>query len=117
MKKKGNLSFTVMFALVIVCCGAAVLSVASTSKYNAKSEYKRTEDRYIAESGVDTAVGLFLNYLSNRDLVLTYQRNENGGYEVEERYVPYLLDEIKTSDTSDTVPIRIIENESKDYRV
>lgn len=38
MKKKGNLSFTVMFALVIVCCGAAVLSVASTSKYNAKSE-------------------------------------------------------------------------------
>lgn len=115
MKKKGNLSFTVMFALVIVCCGAAVLSVASASKYNAKSEYKRTEDRYIAESGVDTAVGLFLNYLSNRDLVLAYQKNESGGYEVEDRYVPYLLDEIKTSDTLDTVSIRIIENESKDY--
>ena len=64
MKKKANIGFTVLIALIIVCCGAAVLSIAGNSKYNAKTEYQRIEDRYIAESGVDLSVSLFLNYLS-----------------------------------------------------
>ena len=66
MKKKGNISFVAFTALIVVCCGAAVLSVASNSKYNAKKEYQRMEERYIAESGIDTATGLFMNYLANR---------------------------------------------------
>ena len=115
MKKKASIGFTVLIALIIVCCGAAVLSVASGSKYNAKTEYRRIEDRYISESGVDLSVGLFLNYLSNKDLVLAYTKNEDGGYGVIDDYSPYLLEEIRTSDDVDVVPIPIIENESKDY--
>lgn len=79
MKKKANIGFTVLIALIVVCCGAAVLSIAGNSKYNAKIEYRRIGDRYIAESGVDLSVGLFLNYLSNKDLVLTYTKNEDDG--------------------------------------
>lgn len=115
MKKKANIGFTVLIALIIVCCGAAVLSVAGNSKYNAKTEYQRIEDRYIAESGVDLSVSLFLNYLSNKDLVLAYTKNEDGGYGVIDDYSPYLLEEIRTSEDTDIVPIEIIENESKDY--
>lgn len=115
MKKKANIGFTVLIALIIVCCGAAVLSIAGNSKYNAKTEYQRIEDRYIAESGVDLSVGLFLNYLSKKDLVLAYTKNEDGGYGVIDDYSPYLLEEIRTSDGRDIVPIEIIENESKDY--
>lgn len=115
MKKKANIGFTVLIALIIVCCGAAVLSIAGNSKYNAKTEYQRIEDRYIAESGVDLSVSLFLNYLSNKDLVLAYTKNEDGGYGVIDDYSPYLLEEIRTSDETDIVPINIIENESKDY--
>lgn len=81
MKKKANIGFTVLIALIIVCCGAAVLSIAGNSKYNAKTEYQRIEDRYIAESGVDLSVSLFLNYLSNKDLVLAYTQNEDGAME------------------------------------
>ena len=115
MKKKASIGFTVIIALIIVCCGAAVLSVASGSKYNAKSEYQKIEDRYISESGVDLSVGLFLNYLENKDLVLAYTKNEDGGYGVIDDYSPYLLEEIRTSEDVDVVPIPIIENESKDY--
>ena len=115
MKKKANIGFTVLIALIIVCCGAAVLSIAGNSKYNAKTEYQRIEDRYIAESGVDLSVSLFLNYLSNKDLVLAYTKNEDGGYGLIDDYSPYLLEEIRTSEETDIVPINIIENESKDY--
>ena len=115
MKKKANIGFTVLIALIIVCCGAAVLSIAGNSKYNAKTEYQRIEDRYIAESGVDLSVSLFLNYLSNKDIVLAYTKNEDGGYGVIDDYSPYLLEEIRMSEETDIVPINIIENESKDY--
>ena len=115
MKKKASLGFTMLIALIVVCCGAAVLSVAGNSKYNAKTEYQRIEDRYTAESGVDLAVGLFLNYLSNRDLVLAYTKNEDGGFSVLDDYSPYLLNEIRLSEDEDIVPIELIENESKDY--
>ena len=115
MKKSASIGFTVLIALIIVCCGAAVLSLASGSKYNAKTEYQRLEDRYISESGVDLSVGLFLNYLSNKDLVLAYTKNEEGGYGVIDDYSPYLLEEIRASEDADIVRIPIIENESKDY--
>ena len=115
MKKKASIGFTVIIALIIVCCGAAVLSIASGSKYNAKTEYQKIEDRYISESGVDLSVGLFLNYLENKDLVLAYTKNEDGGYGVIDDYSPYLLEEIRTSEDVDVVPIPIVENESKDY--
>lgn len=115
MKKKASIGFTAVIALIIVCCGAAILSIASNSKYNAKTEYQRLEDRYISESGVDLSVGLFLNYLSNKDLVLAYTKNEDGGYGVIDAYSPYLLEEIRVSEDTDLVPIQIIENESKDY--
>jgi len=115
MKKKANIGFTSLISLVIICCGAAVLSIAVNSKFNAKTEYQRVEDRYISESGVDLSLGLFLNYLSNRDLVLAYEKNEDGTYGVIDEYSPYLLDEIRVSDDEDVVSIELIENESKDY--
>ena len=115
MKKKGNISFVALTALIVVCCGAAVLTIAGNTKYNAKTEYQRIEDRYIAESGIDTATGLFVIYLSNRDFVLPYEKTESGGYAVSDKYVPYLLDEIKNSGTDDIAYIPVIENECKDY--
>ena len=105
MKKKASIGFTIIIALIIVCCGAAVLSIASGSKYNAKTEYQKIEDRYISESGVDLSVGLFLNYLSNKNIVLAYTKNEDGEYGVIDDYSPYLLEEIRTSEDVDVVPV------------
>lgn len=115
MKKRANLSFVVLIALLVVCCGAALLTVAGNSKYNSKSEYERIEARYISESSVDTSIGLFINYLGNQDFVLTYTQNEGGGYSVISDYSPYLLDEIYNSKSLDEVEINIVANECKDY--
>lgn len=116
MKKKANIGFTVLIALIIVCCGAVLLSIAANSKFNSKTEYQRLEDRYIAESGVDVSISLFLNYLSNKDFILAYTKNEDGGYGVIDSYSPYLLEEIKVSEGENIiVPITIIENECKGY--
>lgn len=115
MKKNANISFTVLIALIVVCCGAAVLSVAENSRYNAKTEYQRIGERYIAESGIDVSLSLFLNYLSNRELVIAYAKNDDTGYGIIDDFSPYILDEIRLSDNEDTVFIEIIENESKDY--
>lgn len=117
MKKKGTIGFTLLVSLLVVCCGAAVLFVATESKYNTKDEYSRLKSRYISESGIDLSVSLFLNYLSNKEFVLAYTRNEGGGYSALDDYSPYLLDEIRTAKEYDVVPVQIIENESKDYLV
>ena len=37
-----------------------LIGVCISSRYNTKTEYERLNNRYIAESGVDTAIGLFL---------------------------------------------------------
>lgn len=115
MKKKANIGFTVMVALLVICCGGAVLNIASGSRYNAKTEYQRLEDRYIAESGVDLSLGFFLNYLSNREVVLTYAEASEDNFAVVDDYSPYLLDEIKMSESEDIVYLKVIENECKDY--
>jgi hypothetical protein len=89
--------------------------MTESSKFNTKKEYQRIENRYVSESGVELSVGLFLNYLSNRDLVLAYEKNEDGTYGAVDDYSPYLLEEIKESVNEDIVKLELIENESKDY--
>lgn len=114
MKKKGNIAFSVLVALLVICGGAAMINVASSSRYNARTEYERIENRYIAESGVDLAVGLFINYLDNRELTVSYETDEDGRCSVIDRYSPFILDEIEDS-TDDEVLIDLVSNEAKDY--
>lgn len=113
--KKASISFLLLVSLVILCGGAAIFNIVASSRYRAKTEYERIENRYIAESGIDLAVGLFINYLSNQDYVLAYSQNGDGNCQVLDEYSPYLLDEIKMAETSDDVPIDLISTESADY--
>lgn len=117
MRKEGNISFVVLVALLVVCCGAAIFSVASNSRYNAKTEYDRIKNRYIAESGVDTAVGLFIDYLENQDYVLAYTKNEGGTYSCITDFSPYILNEIKENPTSSDVEIDLVSTEAKAYLI
>jgi hypothetical protein len=114
MKKKGNLTFVALVSLLAICCGAAILNLSANSKYNAKTDYERIQARYIAESGVDMATGLFINYLSNQEYALMYTKNENDDYTVIDRYSPYLLNEIRDT-TEDYIKLELLENECKDY--
>lgn len=113
--KKASISFVLLVSLVILCGGAAIFNIATASRYNARTEYERTANRYIAESGIDLAGGLFLNYLSNQDYVLAYAQNDDGSFNVVDEYSPYILDEIKASENSDAVSINLIATESVDY--
>lgn len=113
--KRASISFVLMVSLVILCGGAAIFNIAAASRYRAKTEYERIENRYIAESGVELAVGLFMNYLSNQDYVLAYTQNDDGSCQVLDEYSPYLLDEIKMADNSDDVSIDLVSTESADY--
>ena len=101
-------------SLLVLCCGGALVWMASNSKHQEQTEYERIESRYIAESGIDMAVGLFINYISNQDYVLAYTQTDNG-YVITDEYAPYFLNEIKNADDSQAVQLRVIENESKDY--
>lgn len=112
--KKASISFALLISLVVVCAGAAIFSISTASRYNAKTEYQRIENRYIAESGVDLAVGLFINYLSNQDYVLAYSQNGDGSFQVMDEY-SYLLDEIKAAESAHSVPIDLVAIESTDY--
>jgi hypothetical protein len=51
--KKASISFVLLVSLVILCGGAAIFNIAMASRYRAKTEYERIENRYIAESGID----------------------------------------------------------------
>lgn len=113
--KKASISFVLLVSLVILCGGAAIFNIAMASRYRAKTEYERIENRYIAESGIDLAVGLFISYLSNQDYVLAYSQNGDGNCQVLDEYSPYLLDEIKMAENSDSVSIDLIATESADY--
>ena len=114
MKKKGNIAFTLVVALLVVCGGAAILNIASTGRYNAKTEYERIENRYISESGIDIAVGLFINYLSNRQLTVSYESDGEGNINVISQYSPFILDETATEE-NDEIYIEIVSDETNDY--
>ena len=113
MKKKGNITFAAFLVLIVVCCGGVVLNVATNSRYNSKTEYERLKNRYLAEGGTDTAVGLFMAYLENRDLEISYRRTDDG-YEVDDNLMPYLLDELKEAE-DEKVLIELVSNEAENY--
>lgn len=117
MKKKGNICFTILISLIVICSGVTILTVAANSKYNTKTEYERIKSRYICESGVDMTLGLFINYISNQDLTLTYRKTNEGEYSAIYEYSPYFLNEISLSENKDKVPLEIISTETKDYLV
>lgn len=113
--KKGSISFVMLVSLIVVCTGATVSALALSGKFSAKSEYNRIANRYINESGIELAVGLFLNYLSNQDYTVAYTKTPDGSYSVSDNYAPYLLDEIRLADNADTVSIDLVAIESADY--
>jgi hypothetical protein len=115
--RQANISIVLLISLVVILSGATIVTLCINSKYNAKISYERIENRYIAESGIDLAVGLFLNYLSNQDFVLSYTKNEDGSYSVIDDYSPYLLPEIRLSENRDNIALDLIENESIAYLV
>lgn len=112
--KKGNISIAMLISLVVLLSGAAVVNLAVNEKYRAKEAYARIENRYIAESGVEMAVGLFLRYLDNQNYALSYQ-NTGGIYSVTDAYAPYLLHEIQESENRDSLNLTLIEREVNDY--
>lgn len=115
MRKKANIGFVLLVSLVVILSGAAILNIAVSSKFSAKTEYERIKNRYIAESGVDLAVGLLINYLSNQDYVLAYSGADSESFYVIDEYSPYLLDEIRLAETSNRVSLDLIAAESADY--
>jgi hypothetical protein len=115
--RQANISIVLLISLVVILSGATIVVLGINCKYNAKVSYERIENRYIAESGIDLSVGLFLNYLSNQDFVLSYTKNEDGSYSVIDDYSPYLLPEIRLSENRDNIALDLIENESTDYLV
>ena len=115
MKQKGNISIVLLCGLIVMLTGAAITMQAVNSKYEARTSYERIENRYIAESGIDMAAGLFQNYLSNQKYILTYTKNEDGSCSLIDAYSPFLIDEIKESDNTDIVSIDLVSTESADY--
>lgn len=113
--KKAGIHIVLLTALVTICGGAVILSISLSGKYQAKEDYERIANRYIAESGADLAMGLFLNYLDNHDYAVQYQRNEDGSYEITDAYAPYLIDDIRFLENADNIPIRLVETEACDY--
>ena len=113
-KKKGSIGISVLTALLVICIGAVILNICVSSKYNAKTDYERIRNRYIAESASDTAVSLLLNYIGNREMVLEYEVYPDGSVSVLPEYSPYILDEVKTA-TTDEVEISFVSTETKNY--
>ena len=114
-RKCGNINLCLLIALIAVL-GASVISVmAINSKYSMKESNEKLKNRYIAESGIDLATGLFINYLSNRDFVISYEQTPDGSFSVNNAYSPYLIDEIKDSLDTESVSLPLIENECNSY--
>lgn len=117
MKKRGNISLVMLTALITVSVGAVLLNMAVNSRANTKTEAKRIQNRYIAESGVDLATGMFINYLQNRELTASYETDADGNSFIIGDLCPYLADEVKDNPDMDEVPIEIIEKEARDYMI
>lgn len=117
MKKKANISLVMLTCLICISAGAVILNIAINSKTRTKIEYERIENRYIAESGIDLATGLFISYLENRDITASYECDGAGDCYVIDDLCPYLIDEIRENPYSDDVHIDIIEKEARDYLV
>lgn len=114
-RKKGNMSIVLLIALIAVLGGSVITGITVKSKYDGKTAYSRLENRYIAESGIDLSIGLFLNYLANQEFILTYIKSEDGSYSLLDEYSPYILDEIREKENTDAVPLTTISVECNNY--
>lgn len=112
--KKGSISIAILISLVVLLSGATLTKLALNEKYRANEAYKRIENRYIAESGVEMAVGLLLSYFDNQDYVLSYT-NEGGSCSIADLYAPYLIYELQEYGNADELHLAIIERETNDY--
>lgn len=113
--KKGNIALVLLVALIVITAGAAITTTAVSSRYQVKDSYERLQNRYLAESGIDMAISLFINYLAQQDYVLTFQRDETGSYTVMDEYAPYLTDEMKQTAEADRIKMQLVSTESSDY--
>lgn len=109
--KNANICFTVLLVLLILSAGFATLNISSAVRYAEKESYERSSNRYITESGITLAEGLFLNYLDSRSYALSYEDN-GGEYSSITGFTPFLLDEISEG-TDESVRLPLIENEAK----
>jgi len=112
--KKGSISLVLLISLVVLLSGAAVTTLAVNEKFRAKEAYAKIENRYIAESGIEMAIDLFLQYVGSQDYVLAYQ-NVGGAYSVSDSYAPYLIHEIQESENTDNMDIAFVAREANDY--
>ena len=112
--KKGSISLVLLISLVVLLSGAAVATLAANEKYRAKEAYARIENRYIAESGIDMALGLFLRYLDHQEYAVAYQ-NTGGSYAITDAHAPYLIHEIQESENTDNVSLDLVARETNDY--
>ncbi len=112
--KRGSISLVLLVSLLVVTAGAAITATAINSRHHARDSYIRLQNRYLAESGVDLAIGLFVNYLASQDYVLTYQRTESG-YLLMDQYAPYLTVEIAQSSETDNIKMQLVSTECSDY--
>lgn len=112
--KKGSISIAILISLIVLLSGVSIINLALNEKHRSKDAYERVENRYIAESGIDMAIGLFISYLDNQDYALSYH-NIEGIYSVTDIYSPYLLHEIQESESIDNVSLALIEQETNDY--
>ena len=112
--KRGNISLVLLVSLLVVMAGAAITATAINSRHQAKDSYARLQNRYLAESGVELAIGLFVNYLASQDYVLTYQQTENG-YLLMDQYAPYLTAEIAQPSEMDDIKMQLVSTECSDY--
>ena len=59
---------------------------------------------------------MFINYLDNRDIEVSYLKNEDGSFTVNDVFSPYILDEIRDTD-EDSVLIDIVSKEARNYLI
>lgn len=112
--KRGNLAIVMLAGLIILMSTACLLNLSISDKAAVKQQYERMENRYIAESGVDVAIGFFENYIANQIYSLEYVKTDTG-YILDDRFSPYLIDDIRLAENSDSVNIAIVENEANAY--
>lgn len=112
--KPANIAVILLASLIILMTTISLFAITISDKYMMKTQTERFENRYIAESGIDIAVGFFENYIANQTYSLEYVKTDTG-YVLDDDFSPYLPEDIRLSENGDSVSIDIVNHETNSY--
>lgn len=90
MRKKATMQLSILVGTIAVLCSVLLYGTAVNSVLDTKQNLLRFKGQYKSEAALDLSAALFVNYIDENVLPITYSRTEDG-FQIIGNLSPYIF--------------------------